>query len=239
MAFTNYTFGVWIPQPGVVRFYEDDVYLRTFTYDEHHGARVAMSARRITGRCAKFEAWSRPSGQLIWEDEFTDLTGWTVGYAGSAWTASGDEATIAVSGDPLSDGSGVESRVLVRDMLGATYFVARLVDIDDTDSTDRWFMIVPYKVGTGRTDDPTDGGLGDDGYRVLVRQRNPKVGGMVPESQWAIDVVNRIDDYVEQAPWLIGVSGWTGPATSFEPPGVLPAELGPLGAAIIGVGGIG
>lgn len=202
MAFSNYSYGVEVTGPATIRFYEFGTYLRTFTYyREYSGGYLGFSGRQMTGSVGTLTGYNNASDRVpIWVEDFEDLSNFVVGHNGGNWSASGGKARIAAGADLSS--------VLCRPMEGATFFEVTDLDFDNTDSADRWFMLTPNKVGTGRTDDPDRGGPGDDGYRCLVRQR-PNSGSHVPESGYQLEIVNHIGSFVEEfGGWHVGSLGF-------------------------------
>jgi len=197
MAIAGYRFGLELhpTRPGHFRIYEVGIYRATCVYHQTFtGSRIALAGRDVhSGRVGKVSAFDRFGGSLLWEDDHASLAGWTVAYNGGLWTASGGDAVLT---------GGLPSSVLVRDKGAARYFEFSDVDIDDADTGDRWIMLVVNKAGTGQTDDPTAGGPGDDGYRLLVRQYPGSQ--TVPRAVASLQAVNPASFYVEGRGFSIG-----------------------------------
>ena len=178
--------GVYVPNPttqSLMYIYVNGERIASAEYYAiFSGPYVGMSTRNAQVRINTFEARTHPGGSLVWSDGFVNLSGWTVGHDGAKWYASGGKA----ANDSYTD----YSSVLVRSRgSGAKYWEAKGIEYQAALFQDSWFMIVPFKASTGRTDETAAGGPGDDGYRVYVRGA-PVSPGNIPHDDYNITVVN-------------------------------------------------
>lgn len=177
------TFGLHVVTSTRIDAYLNGVNLGSFDVpdDSATGDQIVLAHFNEVGNSpsqrvyvSRIELWTAPGGTLIASDDFNNLSGWTSGVGGSAWTISSGRATCSAPnlGAPAPS-YGVS--VIHQADSGAGYVEIQGVRFGHYYPTqDAWVMLILRDPGD---DEPFSG---NNGYRLLLRQPGSTLPGQIP-----------------------------------------------------------